>query len=147
MIFFTGVSPNSSKRTVWSCWGELTLNSCPATFWISSSSAATSSVNSFVDRAQQLHVDANTARLHQPEHHHQRQFDLLVDEVQLPVGDLGAQVFAKSRDQGHFVGQRLVTGRRVEERRRGVDDRFAEKALRDFSEVVAATSWRRAGTP
>ena len=89
------------------------------------------------DRAQQFDVDAHAARLHEPEHHHQRQLDLFVDEVQFPLRDLGAQVLAQPRDQRHLVGQRLVTRGRVEERRRRVDDRLAEEALRHLGQVVA----------
>jgi len=42
------------------------------------------------DRAQELDVDADASRLHQSQHHHERQFDRFVDEVQFPLGDLGA---------------------------------------------------------
>ncbi len=69
------------------------------------------------DRAQQFHVHADASGFHESEHHHQRQFDLLVDEVQFPLRYLRVEVLAQSRDQRHLVSQRLVARRRIEERR------------------------------
>ena len=47
LIFFVFGKPSSSKRTTWSCLGEPTLNSCPASLWAPAVSCATSSAKNW----------------------------------------------------------------------------------------------------